>query len=109
MQGVSQLGANVTTFTEEMTDALEYVRTADVIISGIGKPHFIEITDEGRVITDRFLPGIRKLEQAILGELSRTEQATLLKLLGKVLDAAARVAVAEPIVLEGRRNRPATR
>lgn len=47
---LEQLGANVTTFTEEMTDALEYVRTADVIISGIGKPHFITI--------DKVKPGV---------------------------------------------------
>lgn len=69
----------------------------------------IEITEEGRAVTDRFLPGIRKLEQAVLGDLSRAEQSTLLKLLAKVLAGAARVAVAEPIALEGRRNRPDSR
>lgn len=38
---LQQLGATVTTLTEESPDAAEQLRTADVIISGIGKPHFI--------------------------------------------------------------------
>jgi len=67
----------------------------------------IEITDEGRALANRFLPGIRVLEQAVLAGLSRSERATLLKLLGKVLHGAAAVAAADPIPLEGRRNRPA--
>ena len=66
----------------------------------------IEITDEGRALANQFLPGIRALEQAVLVELSRSERATLLKLLGKVLHGAATVAEADPIPLKGRRNRP---
>ena len=67
----------------------------------------VEITDDGRTVANQFLPGIRKLELAIVGELSNAERATLLKLLAKVLRQAAAVATAEPIPLEGRRNRPA--
>ena len=65
----------------------------------------IEITPEGRAAADQILPGIRKIEVAVLGGLSPTERATLLKLLGKVLDRAATVARGEPIELNGRRAR----
>ena len=66
----------------------------------------VEITDEGRAVADRLLPGIRQLEQAFLSGLTATELATLMKLLAKALDGLARVAAVEPIALEGRRNRP---
>jgi DNA-binding MarR family transcriptional regulator len=66
----------------------------------------VEITDDGKAIADRLLPGIRQLEQGVLTGLTPTELATLLKLLGKVLEGVATVAAAEPIPLEGRRNRP---
>jgi DNA-binding MarR family transcriptional regulator len=69
----------------------------------------VEITDEGQAVADRFLPGIRVLEQVMLAELKSAERATLLKLLAKVLKGTAAVAAAEPIPLEGRRNRPARR
>jgi len=80
----------------------------------VSNPHdrrsvLVEITDEGQAIADRFLPGIRTLEQAVLGELTSTERATLLKLLGKVLMGTAAIAAAEPIPLEGRRIRPERR
>jgi DNA-binding MarR family transcriptional regulator len=67
----------------------------------------IEITQEGRAVTDQLLPGIRRLERAILGPLNATERATFLKLLGKVLERTADVAAAPPLRLEGRRVRPA--
>ena len=67
----------------------------------------IEITPVGRAAADQILPGIRKIEVAVLGGLSPTERATLLKLLGKVLDRAAAVARGEPIELNGRRARRA--
>jgi DNA-binding MarR family transcriptional regulator len=66
----------------------------------------IEITQDGRAVTDQLLPGIRRLEHAILDHLSPAERSTLMKLLGKVLDRAAEAAAAEPIRLEGRRVRP---
>lgn len=66
----------------------------------------IEITDEGRVIADQFLPGIRKIEQAVFADLGTNERHALLKVLAKVLASAAAVAMADPIPLEGRRNRP---
>ncbi len=66
----------------------------------------IEITDDGQAVADQFLPGIRRVERALLAELTSAELATLLKLLAKVLRGAAAVAANEPIPLEGRRNRP---
>jgi DNA-binding MarR family transcriptional regulator len=69
----------------------------------------VEITDEGQAVADSFLPGIRVLERALFSELTSAERATLLRLLGKVLKGTAAVAAAEPIPLEGRRNRPERR
>jgi DNA-binding MarR family transcriptional regulator len=66
----------------------------------------VEVTDEGKAITDQLLPGIRKIERATLGVLSAAELRTLLELLAKVLQGATAVAAAPPIVLEGRRRRP---
>ena len=66
----------------------------------------VEVTPAGQAVTDRMLPGIRKVEQAVLDELTPAERATLLKLLAKVLSGAAAVAAVEPITLDGRRNRP---
>ncbi len=66
----------------------------------------IEITDDGQAVADQFLPGIRRVERALLAELTSAESATLLELLAKVLRGAAAVAANEPIPLEGRRKRP---
>jgi DNA-binding MarR family transcriptional regulator len=64
----------------------------------------VEVTPAGRELCNRFLPGIHTVERAVLAELDPDERERLLHLLGKVLDGAARVATAEPIPLEGRRN-----
>jgi hypothetical protein len=56
-------------------------------------------------VADRFLPGVRALERALISELTSAERATLLTLLDKVLKGAAALAAAEPIPLEGRRVR----
>ena len=66
----------------------------------------IDITDEGRAIANRFLPGIRKIELAVFGEFSSTDRATMLRLLAKLLRRAAELSAADPIPLEGRRLRP---
>ena len=55
---------------------------------------------------NRFLPGVRALEQSVLGALSDAERKTLMRLLGKVLSGAAAVAAGAPITLDGRRHRP---
>jgi DNA-binding MarR family transcriptional regulator len=66
----------------------------------------VEITDDGQAVTDRFLPGIRKLDVAICASLSSAERTTMLELLTKVLAQLAIVAAEPPMPLEGRRNRP---
>jgi DNA-binding MarR family transcriptional regulator len=65
----------------------------------------VEITDEGRELCDRFLPGIHAIERSVMSELDPDERKRLLELLEKVLAGAARVAAAAPTPLEGRRSR----
>lgn len=67
----------------------------------------IEISEDGYAVADRFLPGVRKIERAVMGDLSTKELAALMNILTKILESTARVCAAEPIPLEGRRNRPA--
>jgi DNA-binding MarR family transcriptional regulator len=67
----------------------------------------VEITDDGKALADRFLPGVRRVERAVIADLSARERSTLMVILEKVLDAAARVNAADPMPFEGRRNRPA--
>lgn len=66
----------------------------------------IEISEDGYAVADRFLPGVRKIERAVMGDLSTKELAALMNILTKILESTARVCAAEPIPLEGRRNRP---
>lgn len=106
----SEIGERTYTSSGTMTGTLDTLEYAGWI-RRVPNPDdrrsvLIEITDEGKAIADRFLPGIRKIEKAVIADLTATERSTLLKLLGKVLSAAARVAEADPIPLEGRRNRP---
>ena len=63
----------------------------------------VEITDDGRALCDRFLPGIHTVERSVMSELTPEERSHLLELLAKVLAGAASVASAPPIPLEGRR------
>lgn len=106
----SEIGERTFTSSATMTgtlDALEY----NGWVRRVPNPDdrrsvLIEITDQGQAVADRFLPGVRTLEKAVLAELTDAERATLLKLLAKVLRSAAATAAAEPIPLEGRRNRP---
>ncbi len=65
----------------------------------------IEISEAGYAVADRFLPGVRKIERAVMGELSAKELAALMAILTKVLESTARLCAADPIPLEGRRNR----
>jgi len=65
----------------------------------------IEISDDGYAVADRFLPGVRKIERAIMGDLTTQELATLMDTLAKILESTARVCASEPIPLDGRRNR----
>lgn len=66
----------------------------------------VEITDDGRAIVDRLLPGIRLVEREVMSALSEQERDQLLRLLDKVLASAARVAAGPPALLDGRRRQP---
>jgi DNA-binding MarR family transcriptional regulator len=67
---------------------------------------FVEVTKDGQAVADQLLPGIRKLELAILSDLTPAERKTMLRLLGKVLTGIASAAEHPPTVLDGRRHRP---
>ena len=67
----------------------------------------VEITDDGKAIADQLLPGTRKIEVAMCADLTESERKGAMKILAKVLDQAAALANADPIPLNGRRNRPA--
>jgi len=67
----------------------------------------IEITPDGRAVTDQLLPGIRTLEKSILSALTAGERAHLLDLLAKILTRAAEVTAEQPEPLNGQRIRPA--
>jgi DNA-binding MarR family transcriptional regulator len=67
----------------------------------------IEITADGRAVTDQLLPGIRVLEKIILSALTPAERSDLLDLLAKILARAADVSTLQPEPLAGQRVRPA--
>ena len=66
----------------------------------------VEITDEGKALADRFLPGVRRVERVIVEDLTAAERSRLMATLAKILAATARVSAEDPIPFEGRRNRP---
>ena len=109
----SQISERTLTSSGTMTGTLDTLEYAGWI-RRVPNPEdrrsvLIEITTEGQAVADKALPGIRRLEKAVLTELSAEQAATLLELLGLVLRGAATVAAAEPIALEGRRRKPTRR
>jgi DNA-binding MarR family transcriptional regulator len=66
----------------------------------------VEITDEGRAVTDRMLPVIRNVERTTMAVLSERERAQLVKMLDKVLNRTAELASGDPIDAAGPRVRP---
>ena len=106
----SQIGERTLTSSATMTGTLDVLEHRGWV-RRLPNPEdrrslLIEITDEGKSVADRMLPGIRKIERAVLAELSAKEQSSVLKQLSKVLHGAAAVAAADPIRLEGERRRP---
>jgi DNA-binding MarR family transcriptional regulator len=67
----------------------------------------IEITPDGRAVTDQLLPGIRTLEKNTMSALTAAERAHLLDLLAKILARAAEITAEQPESLNGQRIRPA--
>jgi len=66
----------------------------------------VEITDEGKALADRFLPGVRNVERAVVADLTAAERSKLMTALAKILAATAQMSAEDPILFEGRRNRP---
>ncbi len=66
----------------------------------------VEITAEGRAVTDQALPGIRTIEASMMSVLTLTEREQLVNLLDKVLRQSAVLAAEPPTRLEGQRVRP---
>lgn len=50
----------------------------------------VELTDDGRVLVEQFLPEIVALQTAIIAELSETQRQTLLRLLSKIREGIAK-------------------
>jgi DNA-binding MarR family transcriptional regulator len=106
----SEIGSRVIVPSATMTATLDTLERRGWI-ERRGNPEdrrstLVAVTEEGRRVVDRLLPGIRALENASMARLTPKELDTLLRLLGKVLDGAADVAAADPEPLAGRRNRP---
>jgi len=72
-----------------------------------GRKLVIDLTDAGRAIVDRVLPGIHTLETRVMSALTPAERAQLMRLLSKVHASAATVAAETPEPLGGIRNVPA--
>jgi DNA-binding MarR family transcriptional regulator len=66
----------------------------------------IEITDDGRAMSDAFIPGLHKLERQVMSELNASERKQLMALLGRVLERANDVNAEPPEPLAGARHRP---
>lgn len=66
----------------------------------------IEITDEGRSMSDTFIPGLHNVERRIMSALDEHERQQLLGLLQRVLDRANDVNAEPPEPLTGVRRRP---
>jgi DNA-binding MarR family transcriptional regulator len=107
----SQIGERTFRSTATMTslvDALEREGWARRIPNPDDRRSvLVEITDDGRALADRFLPGVRKVERLFVENLTEKERSTLMNVLAKVLDATARMNAADPIPFDGKRNRPA--
>lgn len=66
----------------------------------------IDLTPEGRRVLDQILPGVHRLEAAVMDELTVQERRELLELIAKVQHSVARVAAGPPESLGGVRKVP---
>jgi DNA-binding MarR family transcriptional regulator len=66
----------------------------------------VEITPEGRAVTDRMLPVIRSVEKTTMAVLTERERRQLVAMLDKVLRRAGELAAGHPIDPAGPRVRP---
>ncbi len=107
----SQVGDRVLIASATMTATLDLLEHRGWIRRipnpGDRRSVLIEITQDGRAVTDQLLPGIRTLERSILSALDPAERTYLLDLLSRVLTRTAEVAAGPPEPLGGQRIRPA--
>jgi DNA-binding MarR family transcriptional regulator len=107
----SQVGDRVLIASATMTATLDLLERRGWIRRvpnpGDRRSVLIEITPDGRAVTDRLLPGIRTLERSILSALDPAERTCLLGLLSRVLTRTAEVAAGPAEPLDGQRVRPA--
>jgi DNA-binding MarR family transcriptional regulator len=66
----------------------------------------VELTDEGRSVVDRLLPGAHRLETEVMSALSAAERRQLLSSLAKVQASVAAAARQPPDLGDGVRNVP---
>ena len=66
----------------------------------------VEITAEGRAVTDAALPGIRMVERSMMSTLTSAERRQLVELLDRILRRSAEIAADPPTPLDGPRVRP---
>lgn len=66
----------------------------------------IDLTESGRRAIDKILPGVHRLETAVMGALSEDERRNLLGLIAKVQASVAAVAERPPEPLGGERRVP---
>ena len=66
----------------------------------------VEITPEGRAVTDQVLPGIRAVEKSMMSVLAKAEREQLVELLDRMLRRSAALASEPATKLTGRRVRP---
>jgi DNA-binding MarR family transcriptional regulator len=106
----SQISERVLVPSATMTATLDVLESRGWVVrrpnAADRRSLLVDITDEGRAVADRLLPGIRQVESKVLSALSEPERRQLLRLLDKVLVRAADVAAEPPALLDGRRRRP---
>jgi DNA-binding MarR family transcriptional regulator len=109
----SQISERVVAASATMTATLDLLERRGWIVrqpnTADRRSVLVSVTDEGRAVADRLLPGVRVVEREVMSALTAKERDQLLRLLGKVLARAAEVAEAPPTPLDGRRRRPRSR
>jgi DNA-binding MarR family transcriptional regulator len=106
----SQISERVLVASATMTATLDLLESRGWVVR---RPNpddrrsvLVEITEDGRVVADRLLPGVRVVEREVMAALTLRERQQLLRTLQKVLQRAADVAAEPPTPLLGPRNRP---
>lgn len=107
----SEIAEHVPVTSAAVTSLLDTVERRDLVRR---QPHAsdrrkveIALTDEGRRIVDRILPGLHRLEARAMDALSSAERETFLDLLAKVLESVDEAGQEPPELETAPRIRPA--